>query len=130
LAGQLSDDLTVGSKGVAWFTDNMNTAKSYADPKRAFDYQGAEPKVLKKSITIQNPLVVDAGGRVWRKAEFDFDGKTIVGTRALVEYAKQNDYDGIVVKNVYDNYSHFKGEDKMKKYLANTYAIFSDSQIS
>lgn len=130
LAGQLSDDITTGSKGVAWFTDNYYTAKSYADPKRAYDYQGAEPKVLTRIITIENPLVVDAGGAVWRRAEFDFDGQKVVGTRALVDYAKENGYDGIVVKNVYDNYSHFKGEDKMKKYKANTYAVFNDSQIS
>lgn len=130
LAGQLSDDITTGSKGVAWFTDNYYTAKSYADPKRAYDYQEAEPKILTRTITIENPLVVDAGGTVWRRAEFDFDGQKVVGTRALVDYAKENGYDGIVVKNVYDNYNHFKGEDKMKKYKANTYAVFNDSQIS
>lgn len=130
LAGQLSDDITTGSKGVAWFTDNYYTAQSYADPKRAYDYQEAEPKVLTRSITIENPLVVDAGGMVWRRAEFEFDGQKVVGTRALVDYAKENGYDGIMVKNVYDNYSHFRGEDKMKKYRANTYAVFSDSQIS
>lgn len=129
LAGQLSDDITVGNKGVSWFTDNRHTAKTYADPKRAFDYQNAEPKVLVRRITIKNPLVVDAKGRVWRKAEFNIDGQRIVGTHNLVNYAKNNGYDGIVVNNVYDNYNHFKGEGQMRKYLANTYAVFSDNQI-
>lgn len=130
LMGQLSDELTTGSKGVVWFTDNYNTARTYADPKRAYDYQNAEPKVLERKITILNPLVVDAKGGVWRKAEFDFNGIKIVGTRELIEYAKKNGYDGVVVKNVFDNYNHFKGEEKMKKYKANTFAVFTDSQIS
>lgn len=130
LLGQLSDELTTGKKGVVWFTDNYNTAKTYADPKRAFDYQNAEPKVFEKRISILNPLIVDAKGGVWRKAEFYFDDIKITGTRQLVDFAKENGYDGIMVKNVYDNYNHFKGEHLMKKYLANTFAIFNDNQIS
>lgn len=130
LLGQLSDELTTGKKGVVWFTDNYNTAKTYANPTRAFDYQNAEPKVFEKKITILNPLVVDAKGGVWRKAEFYFDDIKITGTRQLVDFAKENGYDGVMVKNVYDNYNHFKGEHLMKKYLANTFAVFNDNQIS
>lgn len=130
LMGQNSDDLTTGDKGVIWFTDNYHTAKSYADPQRAWDYQEATPEVLKRFIKCKNPLIVDAKGALWRKMDLNVNGTVIKGTRELVAYAKTNGYDGIMVKNVYDNYNHFKGEAGKKKYLANTYAVFDDSQVS
>lgn len=129
LMGQHSDKITGGNKGVIWFTDNYNTAKSYAVASRAFDYQGAEPKVLTYEISLSNPLVVDAKGALWRKAEFEIDGKKIVGTRQLVEYAKKKGHDGLIVKNVFDHYNHFKGEHLQKKNLATNYAVFNDSQV-
>lgn len=130
LRGQHSDDLTGGNNGVIWFTDNKNTAKSYADPKNAWDYQNAEPAVLQRFIRCKNPLVVDAKGALWRRMELNLNGTIIQGTRQLVQYAKENGYDGICIKNVYDNYNHFKGEELKKKYLANTYAVFDDGQVS
>jgi hypothetical protein len=127
--GYTSPTLSVGTKGIAWFTDNYDTAKTYANPYRAFDIQEAEPAVLTLYITMANPLIVDAGGLRWKDAIFKVNGVPIQGTNQLVAYAKKNGYDGVVVKNVYDNYNHFKGEDKKKKYLADTYAVFSDEQI-
>lgn len=129
LMGQESDDLTGGSRGVVWFTDNYRTAKSYANPYNAFDIQNAKPDILQRNISLSNPLVVDAKGGVWNKAEFEIDGEKIKGTRQLINFAKKGGYDGLVVKNVYDHYNHFKGEQKVKANMATNYAVFDDKQI-
>ena len=115
--------------GVAWFTDNRDTAASYANPSRAWDYQEAIPKVLQFKIRMSNPLEVDAQGMTWNKFEVEVDGTKFKGNRELVKYAKENGYDGLIIKNVYDNYNHFKGEASKKKYKATTYAVFSEDQI-
>lgn len=124
------NDVSTGDSGVLWFTDNYHCANSYADPKRAFDYQNCEPGVIQRFIKCKNPLVVDAKGALWRKMNLNINGTLIQGTRELVQYAKENGHDGVCIKNVYDNYNHFKGENLNKKYLANTYAVFTDDQVS
>lgn len=123
------NSLSGGSKGVIWFSDNRKTANSYADVNNAFDYQNAVPKVFTKQVRMNNALVVDAKKQTWRKSEFEIDGEKIVGTRRLVDFAKRKGYDGIVVKNVYDHYSHFKGEANKKSNLATNYAVFNDNQV-
>ncbi len=35
-----------GELGVHWFASSENTAKTYADVRRAFDYQSADPGVI------------------------------------------------------------------------------------
>ena len=127
--GQYSNKLTGGNTNTVWFSDNYRTAKSYADPTRAFDYQGAEPQVLSKHIILDNPLIIDANGKEWRKIKIELNGKTLIGTHNITIYAQENGYDGIIIKNVYDHYSHFKGESKIKANMATNYAVFSDDQI-
>jgi hypothetical protein len=129
LLGQHSDSLTGGNRGVVWFTDNIAVAKTYADTKRAYDYQNAVPRIFKRTIQLHNPLIVDARGQLWRKIDLEIDGEKIKGTRELVEYAKKAGYDGVVVKNVYDCYNHFDGQNLNKKYLSTTYGVFNDNQI-
>jgi hypothetical protein len=111
---------------VHWFTDDVRTAKTYANPSRAFDYQGAEPGIVETYISLKNPLVIDGGGKNWREAQ------KIGKTGSAVSEAIENGHDGIIIKNVYDTYNTnpggaSKGSGKAKPIT--TYAVFSPNQI-
>lgn len=105
-----------GNGGI-WFTDDRRIAATYADDRRAFDYQGAEPRVLTRTVTLQNPMVIDAGGASWK------------GTRKAIEDAKALGHDGIVIKNVRDAYSTLEGKGKTYNKPSTTVAIFDEKQI-
>ena len=110
-----------------FFTDSYQKAKSYADPTRAFDYQNAEEGVISVYLSLQNPLIINANGQIWRKFETEIDGVKIVGTRSLIEYAHAHDYDGVIVKNVVDYYN--LNDKRGKHTAANVYVAFRKSQI-
>jgi hypothetical protein len=98
---------------VYFFTDNKSVAKTYADPKRAWDYQGAEPDVITSNLSIKNPLVIDAKGKKWRETE------------KYVQEAKNAGYDGIIIKNSRDEYNNTKNGGQ----LSTVYAAFKPTQI-
>ena len=108
-----------------FFTDNYSMAKSYADPKRAFDYQNAEEGVIRLYLSLQNPLIVNAFNQIWRKFEITIDGNEIIGTRNLINFAKNKGYDGVIVENVRDYYNN---NDKKTK-GGNVYVAFYPNQI-
>jgi hypothetical protein len=108
-----------------FFTDSYSMAKSYADPKRAFDYQNAEEGIVPLYLSLQNPYIIDAGNQIWRKFETEINGEKIIGTRNLILYAQSNNYDGVIVKNVRDYYS---GNEKVKS-GGNVYVAFHPEQI-
>lgn len=82
-------------------------------------------------VKMDNPLVVDAGGRFWNQIPFSVDAsaaqphnETVIGnsvkdgrlynnylvkTRKLAEYANENGYDGVIVRDVIDYGSHVRG---------------------
>lgn len=93
-----------------WATTDYRTAKSYADPARAFDYQGSEPAVLDVLMRQKNPAVIDAGGKRWTE------------TLDQVIAAQSAGHDGIVVKNVIDDYNGTGGP-------ATTLAVFGSDNI-
>ena len=53
-------------------------------------------------LNVKNPLIVDAKGEFWDKIKTDFSKDTMT-TNELVDYARKNNYDGLIVKNVLDN---------------------------
>jgi hypothetical protein len=108
-----------------FFTDNYSMAKSYADPKRAFDYQNAEEGVIRLYLSLQNPLIVNAFNQIWRKFETTIDGNKIIGTRNLINFSKNKGYDGVIVENVRDYYNN---NDKKTK-GGNVYVAFYPNQI-
>jgi hypothetical protein len=63
-------------------------------------------------LSLKNPLEIDWQGREWH------------GTREIVEKAKKEGYDGIIIHNVKDNYNNTT---KTKPH--NVYAAFSPEQI-
>lgn len=108
-----------------FFTDNYSMAKSYADPKRAFDYQNAEEGVIGLYLSLQNPLIVNAYNQIWRKFETTIDENKIIGTRNLIKYAQEKGYDGVIVNNVRDFYN----ENERRASGGNLYVAFKPEQI-
>lgn len=87
---------------VYWAAKSARTAKSYADPHRAFDYQNSEPATLPVEMHMKNPKVIHWGGRTFRGK----DAKT--GERYAIddhiEAARKAGHDGFVIHDVVDNY--------------------------
>lgn len=107
-------------QGAHWFAASERTAKSYADPRRAFDYQRAEEGVIAAYIKLVNPLVVDGKGQKWRDAQKS--GKT----SGVIEEARKGGHDGAIIKNVRDNYqTGVVGGDQ----ATDTYVVWDSSQI-
>jgi hypothetical protein len=85
------------TRGDAYFaTDSAATARTYASAHRAFDYQSAEPGVIPLWLSLQNPMIVDARGALWRN------------TAAYIEKARTKGHDGIIIRNSRDDYQNTK----------------------
>lgn len=103
-----------------WFAASPATARSYADPRRAFDYQRAEEGVIPAYLRMENPLIVDGKGQKWRDAQKS--GKTT----DIIQEARDGGHDGVIIRNVKDNYQTgvVRGES-----ATDTYVVFSSTQI-
>jgi len=108
-----------------FFSDKYSVAESYADDTRSYDYQNAEPKVYTTYLSIKKPLEINAMGAIWRKFETEIGGEKIRGTRNIVKYAQNNGYDGLIVKNVRDNYTG----NTSKTPKSTIYTTFKPNQI-
>lgn len=106
--------------GAHWFAASSQVAKSYADPKRAFDYQRAEEGVMSAYLKMENPLIVDGKGQKWRDAQKS--GKT----GDVIESARSAGHDGVIIRNVKDNYQTgvIRGEQ-----ATDTYVVWDSTQI-
>ncbi len=93
-----------------WFAADYSTASSYADPHRAWDYQGCEPGTKGFYLSIKNPYMVNKGGQSWH------------GTDTTIADAKAGGHDGIIIHNTVDTY-------QAKGLKTDTYAVFSPNQI-
>lgn len=98
---------------VFFFTSSQKIANSYADPKRAWDYQNAEDHVLPLYLSMQNPMIIDAGNRKWRDTE------------KFVQEAKDKGHDGIIIKNSRDEYNNIGNGGE----VSTVYAVFKPTQI-
>ena len=107
-----------GGKGVHWFSKDRVTASSYADDRRAWDYQNAEPKTLECYLKFNNPLVINGDGKGWRDAQRR--GKT----SDVIEQAQESGNDGVIINNVKDHYG-----DNSRSKSTITYAVFESSHI-
>jgi hypothetical protein len=95
-----------------FFAADRDVAKSYADDRRAFDYQEAEPGVASFYLSLKNPLIVDNKGQRWK------------GTDDTVARAKKGGHDGVIINNTIDHYnpqSHSK--------TTTVYVAFHSNQI-
>jgi len=104
--------------GAFWFARDRATAVSYADDRRAFDYQNAEPATIPAYLKIENPLVVDGGGKEWRETQ------AIGKTTDVIEKAQAEGRDGVIIRNVRDNYNNGP-----RTRATDTYVVFDSRQI-
>jgi GNAT superfamily N-acetyltransferase len=101
-----------------FFTDDFRTANTYADDRRAFDYQNAEAGVGKFFLSLRNPMVIDAGGKSWGRR----GGPT--GQQDQLKAARDNGHDGVIIKNTKDTYHETQSGPTVSIYIA-----FSPNQI-
>jgi hypothetical protein len=113
-----------GKAGI-FFTTKRLKATQYAG-SRADAVEGeTKPGVYDAYLKMDNPLVVDWGGKDWNKGEGQF--KT---TDEVAKFAKANGYDGAIIRNAKDaatdNYSHVESDvhvvfksDQIKSAIAN-----------
>lgn len=105
----------IGDNNAIFFSDKRSVAKTYANDHRAWDYQNAVPKIYACYLKIENPLIVDAERKKWRETEHHID------------IAKNSGYDGIIIKNSYDEYN--AGYNERNGALSTVYGVFSSNQI-
>ena len=89
-----------------YFSSNKKVANSYS---------GNLP-IYEVYLKMENPLEVDAQGKEYN----DFAAEM----RSNIDYANRNGYDGVIVKNIRDDWS----QEKSGK-VATTYVVFSPEQI-
>jgi hypothetical protein len=106
--------------GVHWFAESYGTAKTYADDRRAFNYQEAEAGIVTAYLKLDNPLEVDGKGAQWRDAQKR--GKTAT----VIDEALSSGKDGVIIRNVQDDY---QTGSLGKSVPTTTYAVFSSSRI-
>lgn len=104
--------------GAHWFASSRKTAATYADDRRAFDYQNAEPGLVDAYLVARNPLIVDAGGSNWR------DAQKRGRTADIIADAKAAGHDSIIIRAVKDDYNN-----DAKTRPTDTYVVFSSTQI-
>lgn len=111
--GIFAEGFKAYSRGSVFFAAaDYAVADSYADDRRAMDYQNAEPQTIPLYLSIKNPMIVDAKGAHWRETE------------RHVREAKDAGHDGIIIKNSVDFYNNPKGRGKS----TTVYAWFDPTQ--
>lgn len=118
-----------------FFSDNPTVASQYAEHPGMWMSQTPSEgaRVRQATLDMKNPLVIDAIGKrhdnipvpwqSWSPKTFGNLPKNAVSVRDAAKYAKDNGYDGLVVKNVID--TKIPG-DKTK---STVYAVFSGKQV-
>ena len=95
--GILAEGFKPKSRGMVFFaSDSYDVADSYADDRRAVDYQNAEPQTIPLYLAIRNPLLVDAQCKHWRD------------TQHHVQIARDSGHDGLIIRNSIDWYNNPK----------------------
>lgn len=118
--------------GVIYLTDNADVAEGYTAPRGL--WSGAKTgKVYDFNASMQNPLEIDALGKrndnipvpwqEWKPKVFGNLPPNAVSVEAAARYAKENGYDGLIVRNVVDS------ADVTDKTKSNVYAVFSADQL-
>ncbi|MCB0247462.1 MAG: PLxRFG domain-containing protein [Anaerolineae bacterium] len=106
--------------GVHWFASSEQTAKTYADERRAFDYQNAEPGIVAAFLNIRDAIEINANGQKWREAQ------KVGKTSSVIDKAQTEGRDGVIIENVKDDYQ--TGAIKGSR-ATTTFSVFSSTQI-
>ena len=93
-AGQQGVDREAGAY---FFTDNESIARSYAGRK-------GQGYLFEADLKMDNPLIVEGSGAMWYSIPFNRGkGPELLKTNEIVTYAKNNGYDGVIIKNIQDS---------------------------
>ena len=103
--------------GAFWFAESRRTASTYADDRRAFDYQNAEARIIPAFLSLQNPLIIDAKGQKWG------DAQRRGATTTVIDEAIANGHDGVIIRNVRDDYVNLESA------ATTTFTVFDSRQI-
>ena len=136
--GTRNADFTVFKRNATYFTDSKEMADSYSPNGAMFEGY----------VNITKPYEIDAAGEKWSRIPIDNDtanflkeygssvfkegGKwrtTPADIASALEEAIDNgdvDYDGIIIKNIDDTGSYYKGKDN---HLATDYIVFNSNQF-
>lgn len=114
-----------------YFTRSQRVARTYADPHRAFDYQGSVPGIITRNLEARHPrfMQVDAGGGHWSNMTVDMmkaavppeDHEELMGhidryigekahrghimTDDVAKLAHKMGFHGFHIRNVHDDYN-------------------------
>jgi hypothetical protein len=86
---------------IYFFAQDKKVAGTYADDRRAFDYQNATAETIPVYLKMSNPKVIDWGGRPFRGKEKDGAGYAI---KDYIDQARTEGHDGVIIRNVIDTY--------------------------
>ena len=136
--GTRNANFTVFKRNVNFFTDNKEMAESYSP--NGDMYEGY--------VNITKPYTIDAKGEKWSRIPVDDETKNLLqeygasvfkengkwrttpaDIASAIEEAVDNgdmDYDGIIIKNVDDTGSYYKGKGS---HLATDYIVFHSNQF-
>lgn len=111
---ELSPSKAMEVRGATWFSDNADIADQYTFPREYGEilYDAEPGEIYKAGLSFKNPLTVDFKGKVGDAIELS----------KLVEQAKKQGYDGLIVRNVDDSIDS-------SKVLGTSYAVFDRNQI-
>lgn len=96
-----------------WFSNDKEFARMWIEDKMGYNSQ----RVSEVTLEMVKPLVIDAKGQDWK----NIDGKS---TDKWAEYAENNGYDGIIIRNVLEG-----TDSQYTTMIVDDYAVFKPEQI-
>jgi len=99
-----------------FFTDNEYVARSYMN-----SWGEKSAQLHKVRLTLNNPLRYDAKGKSFNELSFLTNS-----VERLINKAKENGNDGVIIKNIYDAPN---GSTKDPANLGTNYIVFDPSQV-
>lgn len=93
------------------------------------DYMGIEQGTGNYAtyLNITNPYIVDAQNNYWDEIVDENISDEMITTRDIAQYAKENGYDGVIVKNVIDTAIYASNSEKTQP--ATDYIVFDSNQV-
>ena len=128
------DQFEEPKNGAIFFSSKKDVALDYAHRGGSpWMSQNENPQAYESYVRMEKPLVIDAQGTrndnipvpwaEWKPKVFGNLPKDAVSVEDAARYAKENGYDGLIVKNVIDAAD---GRDRTK---SDVYAVFKPEQI-
>lgn len=126
------DKIKAGEDGI-FFTDNAQVAEGYKANRGLWLSPPKEGSVKRATLDLKRPLEIDAMGArnnnvpvPWaehKKTVYGNLPKDAWSVRRITQYAKEQGYDGVVIRNVMD------AAEPTNKAKSTVYAVFSPEQV-